>query len=192
VIQVPVNMTSTHVRDGTSPYSKNLSLKVLRQIEEFNIQACLRSNGFSTDAVSALLASGRTELAECDKEIARLHSAIFVLEERKKCIQNQMQTLQTPLSPIRKLPREVLSEIFRVSLCVPVFRIGKRGIRANPRTLMAVCAYWRSIVLSDRQLWAGISLDIRTELPAPVVPSGDRGSFGLIKGCATLSRNRRL
>jgi hypothetical protein len=161
-------MSSANTRTGFSPFSKNLDFKVLRQIEEYNIQSHLRSNIISTEAVSALLASCKIELTEYDKEISRLHSAIFVLEERKKNLGSQMQRLQKLLSPVRKLPREVLSEI-NFLYCDPTFRIGPDGIHAPSRSIAAVCTYWRSIALSDRQLWTDISLDIRTTLEAQVV-----------------------
>jgi hypothetical protein len=160
-------MSSANTRNGFSPFSKNLDFKALRQIEEFNIQSHLRSNIISAEAVSALLACCKIELTEYDKEISRLHSAIFVLEERKKNLGSQMQRLQKLLSPVRKLPREVLSEIFLY--CDPTFRIGPDGIHAPSRSIAAVCTYWRSIALSDRQLWTDISLDIRTTLEAQVV-----------------------
>jgi hypothetical protein len=63
-------MASINARNVSSTFSNTFDFKVLRQIEEIDIQSHTRSNRsnvFSKKAVSALLASRRLELTEYDK-----------------------------------------------------------------------------------------------------------------------------
>jgi hypothetical protein len=150
-----------------SPFSKALEFKVLRDIQEFDIPSRLRSNQFSTETVTSLIANCRAELSEYDKEISRLHSAIFVLENRKKEVMKQMQNLKNLLAPVKRMPRDVMSEIF--SHCDRDIVIGRDTIVAPGRVLSAVCSHWRSITLAEPTLWSVIGFDLLSELDEDIV-----------------------
>jgi hypothetical protein len=150
-----------------SPFSKALEFKVLRDIQEFDIPSRLRNNQFSTETVTSLVANCTAELSEYDKEISRLHSAIFVLENRKKEVMKQMQNLKSLLAPVKRMPRDVMSEIF--SHCDRDIVIGRDTIVAPGRVLSAVCSHWRSITLAEPTLWSVIGFDLLSKLDKDIV-----------------------
>ncbi|KAF8149953.1 hypothetical protein B0H34DRAFT_731845 [Crassisporium funariophilum] len=69
--------------------------------------------------------------------------------------------LRSLLSPIRRLPPELLSEIF--VHCLPEDTFIRPSPSQVPLLLTGVCSYWRNICVTTPDLWA--SLDLRTLVP---------------------------
>ncbi|THU99849.1 hypothetical protein K435DRAFT_855340 [Dendrothele bispora CBS 962.96] len=84
-----------------------------------------------------------------DKEIRRLMSMAGHLRER-------IEETSFLLSPIRRLPDEILAEIFENSMpCGTVFSCPKRP----PPSFLTVCVRWRTVALSTPRIWQSITLD---------------------------------
>ncbi|KAL1713328.1 hypothetical protein EV715DRAFT_183770, partial [Schizophyllum commune] len=87
-----------------------------------------------------------SELRTIKKEIARLTA-------RQDRITHQLDLISSTLAPIRRVPREILSEIF-VS-----FREQLRNVNLTQtifRTVASVCRLWRDVALDTPRLWTHI------------------------------------
>jgi hypothetical protein len=104
--------TPSRVESPRVQFSKNVSFKTLHKLRTFDIYSHLRSNRASPTEVSELIEDLRHEVEEYDQEIGRLYSAIFALQNKKKELLVYEKKLKWFLSPVRKLPKEIVSEIF--------------------------------------------------------------------------------
>ncbi|KAF7343729.1 F-box domain-containing protein [Mycena sanguinolenta] len=94
-------------------------------------------------------------LACLEAEMSRLKDQLGQLEE-EHCVLMACHTRNaTILSPTRRIPVEILSEIFSWSL--PSFRLP--SVRNAPWNLARVSRRWRAIALAQSSLWSRICLD---------------------------------
>ncbi|THV08122.1 hypothetical protein K435DRAFT_847021 [Dendrothele bispora CBS 962.96] len=89
------------------------------------------------------------------------------------------------LSPIRKLPIEILGEIFAAScsgygLLITTIPEPEGKISAHTLTLSHVCSQWRNFVISTPSLWSRMSVDF--------VHAGKERARSLVELYLTLSR----
>ncbi|KAK7443208.1 hypothetical protein VKT23_015805 [Stygiomarasmius scandens] len=109
---------------------------------------------------------------KCEEK--RVTELVLQLEERKRVI----AILQNLLSPIRRLPPEILSEIFLQYVNGrkegPCFRCWSKDKKKNdhfyydilPILLLAqICSYWRQTIFAMPSLWCLIQLNIRRRRP---------------------------
>ncbi|KAF7307738.1 hypothetical protein MKEN_01133900 [Mycena kentingensis (nom. inval.)] len=96
------------------------------------------------------------ELVELDDAIQNLQSALWSLYNRRNRIEWELSQLQSVLSPIRRIPQDILGEIF--SYLEPAFthpgdsNEWARRVRV-PWRLGLVCRAWRHLALSMSGLW---------------------------------------
>ncbi|THU89872.1 hypothetical protein K435DRAFT_677003, partial [Dendrothele bispora CBS 962.96] len=105
------------------------------------------------------------EIVDCSSDIAKYDTEIETLEgvleelRRKRCeIQRYSDERRSLLSPIRKLPIEILGEIFAAScsgygLLITTNPEPEGKISAHTLTLSHVCSQWRNFVISTPSLW---------------------------------------
>ncbi|RDB16888.1 hypothetical protein Hypma_002525 [Hypsizygus marmoreus] len=89
-----------------------------------------------------------------DDEIVRAQAVIDRLHNQHSRLVSQLQDYRTVVAPHRKLPVEMLREIFITCSRDPL-RIPVQLDRA-PWTLARVCSKWRRIALSTTALWSNI------------------------------------
>jgi hypothetical protein len=136
--------------------------KAIQKIRDFNIVPKMRSNAFSFETVVELLKTSKSELQECDEEIKRLKARIFALEGRKKKLEGYVTSMRQLLSPIRKLPLDILGSIFQAANSAAV--IGDGNSDSVPAKLLTgVCSYWRTLALGMPSLWSNIQLNVDFE-----------------------------
>ncbi|KAJ6517871.1 hypothetical protein C8R47DRAFT_959956, partial [Mycena vitilis] len=85
--------------------------------------------------------------------IARLHAQLHKLEEDHVALSIYRSKSSAILSPLRRMPPEVLSEIFSWTLPPP--RNGtRRGTKMTdtPWVLTHVCSRWRAIAIASSSL----------------------------------------
>lgn len=97
-------------------------------------------------------------------ELSRLESQMDALSLTHAQMTRQLEEHTALLSPIRRLPPELLAEIFQHSL--PSYPQTPRTSQA-PLLLCRVCSQWRSISMSTSSLWCSIGIDI--EAPSTLV-----------------------
>ncbi|KAF8891938.1 hypothetical protein CPB84DRAFT_1683195, partial [Gymnopilus junonius] len=108
-----------------------------------------------------LMAAPLQELRAIDQKIADLQALLALLEDKREGIYGSLQRFIIVMSPIRRLPDDVLSEIFYQ--CLPTDRPPILGASDAPTLLMRVCKRWRSVVLSSPRLWAQLSISFSGE-----------------------------
>ncbi|KAK1221520.1 hypothetical protein PQX77_015639 [Marasmius sp. AFHP31] len=91
-----------------------------------------------------------------DLEISKLKAAILLLEARQTGLKKAMEKYRSLLAPIRRLPSEVLLEIFAY-FCEESDIIEDKIPEAQ--TLSSVCRHWREIVTSTPGLWSSFCID---------------------------------
>ncbi|KAK1219699.1 hypothetical protein PQX77_017560 [Marasmius sp. AFHP31] len=105
--------------------------------------------------VTQMIANFRREIRNYEIEINKLKAAMVVLENKRSGTKKTMGQLQSLLSPIHRLPPEILSRIF-------MFCSEKNHVRPDRMPpvfgLSVVCGRWREIVLSRPHLWASLSI----------------------------------
>ncbi|KAJ7744025.1 hypothetical protein DFH07DRAFT_943079 [Mycena maculata] len=112
-----------------------------------------------------------------DSEVLTLRKVIAAEQERIDALNTRIETLQstltrlveertareelihqhaTILSPIRRIPAEILCEIFYWLPCTR--RLGSHTVDCPPWWAGNVCSYWRDSALGDPYLWNSIHL----------------------------------
>jgi len=101
----------------------------------------------------------QADISRLDGEITRLNAVLDGLTRKRDALQTYTHLHTALVAPIRRLPPEVLSEIF---LCyndennVLYIRLNK-----VPLLVGGVCSRWRTIALSTPRLWNSFALTIR-------------------------------
>ncbi|KZP24000.1 hypothetical protein FIBSPDRAFT_441954 [Athelia psychrophila] len=111
---------------------------------------------------------------ELDKEIQDIQSVLEELLRKRTDLHDQGEKHRELLHPIRRLPAELLAEVFGHSMTASWLhdiassnnpgqvhrRITEGGLNKSPLIFSSVCALWRSIAVSTPSLWSSVSLQI--------------------------------
>ncbi|KAK6980724.1 hypothetical protein R3P38DRAFT_3294236 [Favolaschia claudopus] len=109
----------------------------------------------------------RTSALEAKKVALRLELEAVVLEEagcRKEMtlMDCTLTTVLERVSHIFRIPREILTEIFRWTLWPEYTRVvGTRNVPIPPWKLGHICRYWRATAQADPRLWSDVIIDCR-------------------------------
>ncbi|KAF7296714.1 hypothetical protein HMN09_01080500 [Mycena chlorophos] len=99
----------------------------------------------------------RPLLAEAEATLARIESQIQALVVARDRQRARIAALKYAVSPIRMVPAELLTKIFRMAsgdVQVPWYGAGQRnGHFKSVFRLASICAYWRQLVISDARMW---------------------------------------
>ncbi|KAF6746014.1 hypothetical protein DFP72DRAFT_641379 [Ephemerocybe angulata] len=96
-----------------------------------------------------------SQVASVQQEIDGLSERIAKLQGQLEALESQRRQHQGILSPIRRIPLEILGEIF--ALVLPdILRVGDRKML---RHLGLVCKSWQNPSLLLHQLWSSLRLD---------------------------------
>ncbi|KAE9405577.1 hypothetical protein BT96DRAFT_791989, partial [Gymnopus androsaceus JB14] len=96
-------------------------------------------------------------ITEAETEVQCIDDEISKLKLQKEAKLVEIVSLQDILSPIRRVPLEILSEIFE-SACVQddedgVFLSVRRAMRCA-LVITAVCSAWRKVALATPRIWS--------------------------------------
>ncbi|KAF8129092.1 hypothetical protein K438DRAFT_1887965, partial [Mycena galopus ATCC 62051] len=119
--------------------------------------------------IQALLGDPLSRLQSLDNRIAALQKAIDELAEERTTVKDYVDAHKALLSPIRRLPLDMLQEIFVA--CLPTHRNCVMSATECPVLLGRICSSWRTISLSTPRLWA------RLHIAEPVL--ADRRCLGI-------------
>lgn len=101
---------------------------------------------------------GERELYGIDADIGALYRLYLQLGERRAALNRRTTKCKSLVSPIRRLPPELLSQIFTW------YSIDGNRLYMLPdipgRTLGSVCSHWRSVTLATQQIWSAIHIDL--------------------------------
>ncbi|KAK6996478.1 hypothetical protein R3P38DRAFT_2736772, partial [Favolaschia claudopus] len=104
------------------------------------------------DAIRQFLSTLRKEHALVTNEIARMQDAITNLTNKAERLQEAIDAHQALVSLARRLPEDVVREIF--FSCLSVTGNPVMSWREAPILLTHVCANWRRIAIATPQLWS--------------------------------------
>lgn len=116
------------------------------------------------------------ELADLDEEIDELERRSTQLKIKRQQIQEYLSQYDCLLSPIRRLPTDILHSIFHH--CLPTRRDPIMSATEAPILLTHICRAWRQIAYSSPTLWARLYITFSDE--DALVDSGQI-SYGLTK-----------
>ncbi|KAF9066383.1 hypothetical protein BDP27DRAFT_1227612, partial [Rhodocollybia butyracea] len=109
-----------------------------------------------------MVALADKDIGDHDSELARLHRQILAAEAEKHQLEKQKAKICALLSPIRKLPNELLSRIFQ-SVCQQKSNEITSSFNITCLPTMAislVCFRWRELALSSPSLWANLMVQV--------------------------------
>jgi len=109
-----------------------------------------------TEQIYELLRLPEQELRNTDEEISRLHDLLNELEHRREKALTYIHKHRQLLSPIRRLPPEILAETF--VRCLPSNHLPTRNLAEAPLLLTLVCKQWREIALSTPRMWCALHI----------------------------------
>ncbi|KDR73112.1 hypothetical protein GALMADRAFT_721268 [Galerina marginata CBS 339.88] len=95
------------------------------------------------------------------KAITEMESNLMDLEDYARMVQKKLQQHRAVMSPVRRLPPEILGEIFSRASCAQGHGMRLPFCYDMPWVLGEVCSYWRTVLLSLPKLWSEIYLDLR-------------------------------
>ncbi|TFK97836.1 hypothetical protein BDV98DRAFT_596343 [Pterulicium gracile] len=91
----------------------------------------------------------------------RIDDLTALLREAKDeldLVQQQIDAHANLISPLRRIPPEILREIFQTF--IPVSLLGLRDMtHAPPWTLLRVCRHWHDVCLMFGSLWSRITIE---------------------------------
>lgn len=129
------------------------------------MEALLNSNQLPSPSTQSQLKSMHTdaanEIENLEAEIARIQSKLALLQGRLSRRKKDVEDYATVLSPARRIPSDLLSEIFRWCTAHD-FESDRSGSSLDPTEmhwiLPQVSRQWRSAALSCPQIWSTIRI----------------------------------
>ncbi|KAF5375275.1 hypothetical protein D9758_000288 [Tetrapyrgos nigripes] len=140
----------------------------------FNTNYAAASNE-DISVIQDLLSAPLEKLESLNSEIIRLENALSGLKAERDHLQSYVDQHRNLLSPFRRLPPEIISEIF--IRCLPEDSRPTHSLSETPLLLGTICRNWREVALSTPYLWSCINV---------VLPTS--GSMHLL--CASIDRRR--
>ncbi|KAJ7735012.1 hypothetical protein B0H16DRAFT_1268479, partial [Mycena metata] len=94
-------------------------------------------------------------LVDVDEEITRLEHRLEVLKEESRSLAQLRAQNNAIISPLRRIPPEVLAEIFTRTLPPSQSWSGRSGFSSNdtPWVLTHISRHWRAVAIST-SLWS--------------------------------------
>ena len=108
--------------------------------------------------ISRILVEPQARLAKMNDEIERAQATLDELERQRDKLVRHIDQYRALTSPIRRIPREILQEIF--INCLPTDRPAVMSEREAPLLIGRVCSGWRSISQSTPELWTSVHVSI--------------------------------
>lgn len=96
------------------------------------------------------------QIAHVDSAIKKLAALRVRLGEHSAHVRQSLLAHQALMSPARRIPPEVLGEVFYRCLPKTPF-IVPRDVE-SPMVLTRVCRHWRAVALSNPRLWSSVSV----------------------------------
>ncbi|KAK6977585.1 hypothetical protein R3P38DRAFT_2666352 [Favolaschia claudopus] len=113
--------------------------------------------------IEKLIAEPTRQLCSIEAEITDLQKAIDKLEEKLLPPYAYVDGYKALTSPIRRMPPDVLSEIFIA--CLPAHRNCIMSASEAPVLLGRICSSWRALSLATPRLWASLHIVEPTRTP---------------------------
>ncbi|KAJ7180977.1 hypothetical protein C8R46DRAFT_1345154 [Mycena filopes] len=111
-------------------------------------------------SIRAFISEGSARRGRLDAKIASLRTALNELLEEREPLDIEVQKHLGAVSPLRRMPTELLSLIFAFASA----NDGLLSTHSGPWLVSMVCSRWRKVALAQPSLWTRINLDF-TDVP---------------------------
>lgn len=140
---------------------RNACTDLLREKVQDDVDSAILHNDELPETVLSTLrcrlSDAGNNLATLEDEIARIESVLDALRSQRSRDMTRIQSYREALAPHRKLPSELLGEIF--AYATPMILLPtKEYMREAPWNITHVCSKWRNIALATPAIWDDISL----------------------------------
>ncbi|KAG5650843.1 hypothetical protein H0H81_010854 [Sphagnurus paluster] len=140
-----------------------------------SIYSLLRSNhppsAVQAQALKVLLEKQTAEVRHAELGWARLLLKMNCLLQKMKALNNRWKeneelalAYQYIMSPIHRLPSEILVQIFDFAVEEDVETLSPHRCGSSPLGLSQVCSAWRHAALSHSRLWNQLSVDVSAHI----------------------------
>ncbi|KAJ7126266.1 hypothetical protein C8R44DRAFT_668618, partial [Mycena epipterygia] len=109
--------------------------------------------------VRSVISNTDARLTHLDEEISRLRIRLKELEEEHASLASYHAQNNSILSPLRRMPSEVLAEIFSWTLSAEPLSGDRSAVEDSPWVLTQVSHRWRVLSLSTPALWSLVVID---------------------------------
>ncbi|KAF7348247.1 Hexose carrier protein [Mycena sanguinolenta] len=120
----------------------------------------LHTNYVPSDAevlqIRSLLMYPADELARIDAQIEAMEIALGQLKEQRAALKGPIDAHLALISPMRRIPHDVLLEIF--FSCLPTEHNALIDPAKAPLVLGRICRHWRDVAYSAPMLWSSIHI----------------------------------
>src|SRR5437899_3140675 len=96
--------------------------------------------------------------SQANKDLLQLDAEIQRLQEKRKQVQKSIDIYNAILSPARRLPLDILREVFYH--CLTTSRNPTLCATEAPMLLTRICGTWRSVALSSPRIWARLHIPL--------------------------------
>lgn len=107
------------------------------------------------DAIKTYLLKPEAKLQRLENEISRMRAILASLESEHAQLKKFVDSHRAILSPIKRIPPELLQEIF--VRCLPTRNCVMDATEA-PLLLTCICSEWRNIAISTSELWSSLHI----------------------------------
>ncbi|KAJ6619994.1 hypothetical protein B0H10DRAFT_1739000, partial [Mycena sp. CBHHK59/15] len=107
-------------------------------------------------AIRTLLVGPRKAAADLMEEITRVHAMLEKLTQKYDQLNEFIDAHLALVSPVRRLPDDVVQEIFAASL--PSNQNTTMSGAESPLLLCHICRAWRTIALATPRLWTSLHI----------------------------------
>ncbi|KAF5329125.1 hypothetical protein D9758_017149 [Tetrapyrgos nigripes] len=115
-----------------------------------------------------LVENAERDLERYDTEIGALTEILNKLQEERKTLQRYTDEHRSLLAPVRRLPVELISEIFAFATCPDGLTIGQGYIDTPTLAFSQTCNVWKNIVYSRPALWSCWDIDLGNSTPRTI------------------------
>ncbi|KAL0576697.1 hypothetical protein V5O48_005296 [Marasmius crinis-equi] len=124
----------------------------------------------ATSGLAQFLHDAELDIASYERTIRDLESRLLQMKSRRDDLQQDVARVSSLLSPVRRIPTEILQEIF-------AFAGAEResnafGVYATKESVAlrvsAVCNRWRTVALDTPDLWTHFAAELQQRYRAPV------------------------
>ncbi|KAF5389778.1 hypothetical protein D9757_006016 [Collybiopsis confluens] len=144
---------SPNTPDTPSPHAPIHSAELNERL-----RLCYGLTDSQLSEIRTLIKAAQRDIASYDQELHRLDMEAIRLRSRREALMNSIGKLSTLLSPVRRLPNEILLRIFS-SCCQENDISSTLPGAAAALTLSAVCTKWRAIVMSSPACWSNLTVE---------------------------------
>ncbi|KAF8211008.1 hypothetical protein K438DRAFT_1569312, partial [Mycena galopus ATCC 62051] len=110
--------------------------------------------------ILSLVSDVNARIASLDVQISKLIEKMKPLQDERASLLSYRTRNKAILSPLRRMPPEVLSQIFAWTLpsIGDVLRVGKIDTTQSPWLLTQISSRWRAISLGIPSLWSRVAI----------------------------------